>query len=427
MKGNFIKYRVRQPKGVAVQKHNKWQIIGLCCLVYFVSYYTRKDFTAVMASLIRQNLISKATGGWIGTALFISYGIGQVFCGVLADRFSPKALLGCGLALAGICNLLMPTAITAGLAVPLWTINGFAQSFMWPPIVRILADNLDKERFVTANFLVSSSSHISTILLYLYVPLCLRFFSWQFVFFSATVLAIIALLSTVVGLSVIWPGSHTSKSKTPQATSNRNNGFLTVISSAGALPLIICIVVTGYLRDGIESWLPTLYCEAFQKSDNEAIFLSAILPVFSMVSITAITVAHRSRTFNNEALGSACLFAVAAVLCVPLCLLLKTQLSSSRFLCLILASLICGCMHACAFLLISCLPGRFSKYGVVATVSGTCNAFVYLGSAVSMYGIPAITQTEGWRGAVISWALIALIGVIFALWGKRKYTYFISH
>ena len=95
MKGNSIKYRGRHPKGVAVQKHNKWQIIGLCCFVYFISYYTRKDFSAVMASLIRQNLISKAVGGWIGTALFISYGIGQVFCGILADRFSPKVLLGC--------------------------------------------------------------------------------------------------------------------------------------------------------------------------------------------------------------------------------------------------------------------------------------------------------------------------------------------
>ena len=200
---------------------------------------------------------------------------------------------------------------------------------------------------------------------------------------------------------------------------------MTIICSAGVIPLTVCIAVTGYLRDGIESWLPTLYCEAFQKSEGEAILLSAMLPVFSMIAITAITAAHRSRYFNNEALGSAYLFAAAAVICLPLYLLLGSSIGVVRILCLVLASLVCGCMHACNFLLISCLPGRFSKYGVVATVSGICNAFVYVGAAVSMYVIPAIAQTVGWKGTVISWVGIALLGGCFAIVAKKKYSQFI--
>ena len=322
--------------------------------------------------------------------------------------------------------MLMPSALTIGLAVPLWALNGFAQAFMWPPIVRIMADSLDAETFVTANLFVTSAAHISTILLYLYVPLCLRFFSWQFVFSSAVALASVALLSIIIGLSVILPVSGAPARCRPRTAATGNRGFLRIIRLSGVLPLTVCIVACGYLRDGIESWLPTLYSEAFQKGEQEAILLSAMLPVFSVISTTAITAAHRYRTFNHEAKGSAILFAGAAVICIPLCALLGSSEISIRVLCLIFASLVCGCMHACNFLLISCLPGRFRKYGIVATISGICNAFVYIGAAASMYGIPAISQVAGWRGVVISWMVIALLGSGFAFLGKQKYTQFIE-
>lgn len=407
-----------------MKQQNKWQIILLCSFVYFASYFTRKDFAAVLAALINQDLITKTMGGWIGTGLFICYGIGQVVCGILADRLPPKLLLSCGLILTGICNVLMPSALIKGLAVPLWAVNGFAQAFMWPPIVRIMADTLDTETFVTANLFVTSAAHISTILLYLYVPLCLHLFSWQFVFTSAAALASTALLCIIIGLSVVIPASTSMNHNTTRSTATHS--FSDIIRFSGVLPLTICIMATGYLRDGIESWLPTLYCEAFQKGEQEGILLSAMLPVFSILSVTIITAAHRHRFFNHEARGSSLLFLAAAVICVPLCVFLRISTAPIRILCLILASLVCGCMHACNFLLISCLPGRFRKYGIVATVSGICNAFVYIGAAASMYGIPAISQVSGWTGVVVSWMIIALFGGGFALLGKRKYTQFIA-
>lgn len=416
----------RTTKSTATVSSSKWQTIALCSLVYFISYFTRKDFAVVMAALINQGFITKATGGWIGTALFISYGTGQVLCGILADRFPPRYLLGSGLILTGICNAMMPTAINAGLAIPLWAVNGFAQAFMWPPIVRILADSLDEETFVTANLIVTSAAHAATMLLYLFVPLCLNFFSWQFVFLSAAVFAAIALLCVIIGLTIVLPKNDKINHTAAPACRPHMDSFWKTMCSAGVLPLIVCIVAMGYLRDGIESWMPTLYCEAFQKSESEAILLSILLPAFSVISITVITAAHRFRAFNNEANGCIYLFFSAAAICIPLCFLLDATTGMTRILCLLLAAVVCGCMHASNFLLISCLPGRFSKYGMAATVSGICNAFVYIGAAISMYGIPAIAQSLGWNSAILSWMFIALIGGIFAIWGKKKYTHFIT-
>ena len=83
-------------------------------------------------------------------------------------------------------------------------------------------------------------------------------------------------------------------------------------------------------------------------------------------------------------------------------------------------------MHACNFLFISCLPSRFAKHGKAATTSGFCNAFVYVGAAVSMYGMAIVSEKFGWRATILSWLIVAALGALFAALSYRAYTKFIN-
>ena len=186
-------------------KYSKSMLVALCSLVYFVSYFSRKDFAVVMAGMITENVIAKSVGGFIGTGLFICYGIGQLVSGYLGDKIKPSHLMLFGLGTTALCNLLMPLVPNGSFMIPIWAVNGFAQAMLWPPIVRILADNLDHESFVKANLIVTTAAHIATILLYLYVPLCLKFFEWRTVFFTATALAILAAAVFVIALITVIP------------------------------------------------------------------------------------------------------------------------------------------------------------------------------------------------------------------------------
>ena len=194
---------------------------------------------------------------------------------------------------------------------------------------------------------------------------------------------------------------------------------------AGFIPILICIIMMGFLRDGIESWLPTLYSEAFGRDASESVLVSVLLPIFSMLSISVITALHRHPLFGNEVRGSLVIFAASAVTCVPLSLLIGLGNAAIRMVCLVLAALVCAFMHAINFLLISCLPGRFSAMGRSATASGLCNACVYIGAAISMYGIAA-TSVFGWNFTVITWIGISAIGVVATLIALRSYTAFIK-
>lgn len=407
-------------------KYSKSQLVWLCSLIYFVSYFSRKDFAAVMAGMIAEGVIDKSDGGLIGMALFVCYGIGQLISGYLGDRIKPSHLILFGLSAAAASNLFMPLFESGAAMIFIWAVNGFAQAMLWPPIVRILSDNLEYEAFVRSNLIVTSSAHAATVILYLYVPLCLNFFDWKTVFFTATALAIFAISVFTLALIFVIP-KDAVKAPTPKVKSEASGeSYFRLISRAGIIPVFLAIIMMGILRDGIETWLPTLYSEAFSRDAGESILISVALPIFAVISITAITALHKTPAFKNEVSGALILFAVAAAVAAPIVFLLSREEAVFRVVCLVFAAAVCAFMHGVNFLFISCLPGRFSRFGKAATTSGFCNAFTYVGAAVSSYGFAFISELFDWRGTVISWIIVAALGVIFTVISLKSYTRFIK-
>ncbi len=405
-------------------------LVIICALVYFVSYFARKNFAAILAEIVTTGVIEKSVGGLVGTAMFICYGAGQIISGYLGDKIKPYTLLSVGIVTTAVCNFLMPILPSTYLMIPVWALNGLAQAMLWPPIVRLLAENLEHEAFVKANLVVTVAAHAATILLYLYTPICIQYMSWKAVFFSASILSLIIMTVFVASIKlIISKDANTSLqskniSKQPTAPKNATRPYSSLLISSGIIPLFFSIICMGFLRDGIESWLPTLYCEAFNKEATEGTLISVILPIFSIFSISIITALHKKPLFNNEAKGSLVTFAISALLCIPVYLLIEARSFFGSLVCLILAALVCACMHACNFLLISCMPGRFAKHGKAATTSGFSNACTYIGAAISMYGIAFVSEKYGWSGAIILWAIISLIGVPLCMISLKRYTKF---
>ena len=410
-----------------MKKYSKTGIVLLCSIVYFTSYFARKDFAAVTVGMLDAEALSKEIAGLIGTAMFAMYGVGQVISGYLGDRISPKSLILIGLGTTAICNLAMPLITIPALMIPVWALNGLAQAMLWPPIVRILSKYLDHEAYVKASLLVTAAAHMATILLYLYVPVCLSFFDWKAVFFSATILCAVMFVGFMIGLGFCLPKEATVEENTvsvaPVSGEKPTVRYGALLKRAGVIPIFGAIVAMGFLRDGIESWLPTLYSEAFNRDPSESTLVSVALPIFAILAIVIVTSLHK-KLLQNEALGSSAMFIIAIALCIPLALLINSTSVVGRMICLILAALVCAAMHGCNFLLISCLPGRFSKYGRAAGTSGFCNACTYVGAAVSTYGLALISNAFTWLGAIIAWLVMAVLGLLCTLISAKRYTTF---
>lgn len=411
-----------------IKKYSNKSIVALCTIAYFASYFSRKTFSVVMVNMLSAGDIERDVAGMVGTALFIFYGAGQLVSGYLGDRISPKYLMFSGLMVSALCNLLLPVAPNQYLMIPIWAVNGFAQALLWPPIVRILAESLSHEKYVTANFIVTCGAHVSTIVLYIYAPICISFMSYKAVFFTSTVFSLVVGVFFLVAMSLVL-GKKESVPAAPvdkDAVKSDKSVWQTFVQT-GVLPIFVCIIAMGFMRDGIESWLPTLYSEAFGRNSEESILVSVALPVFSIISVFLVRLIHKKPLFNNEASGSAIIFAISAVLCIPFACLIEVHCTAARVICLFLAAIISACMHSVNFLLISCLPGRFAGTGKTSTVGGCCNACTYIGVAVSMYGIALVSEKFGWSMTIISWIAVLALGVAFALIAFKKYTNFLKN
>jgi sugar phosphate permease len=289
--------------------------------------------------------------------------------------------------------------------------------------VRLLSENLAHEDYVLGNAMVTCAAHSATMILYLFVPACLQFFNWQTVFFVAATLAVIVFFVFVFGLRRVLPEHPHAATKLFPKAKEKKQSYFSLLAAAGVIPLLLSVALQGYLRDGIDSWLPTLFSELFAVEAAGSTLLSVILPIFAIFSMFLSLKLHR-RLLKNEALGTGVLFGFSSLFALLLYFLIGTKGVFAGILTLLLAALITTCAHCCNFFLISCLPGHFARYGRAATTSGFCNAFTYLGSAASSSGIALIATYFDWRANVLSWVLLSTVGVLCSVLAYRRYTRF---
>lgn len=126
--------------------HMQAFLFWICWLVYFASYIGRLNYSSAMPAMIGDSVLTASQAGFISMAYFFAYGAGQFLNGMLADRLCPGRMIFTGLFAAGLLNLIMGFLSDFGLMAFFWCINGYAQAMIWPPIMRIFAQVMTKEK-----------------------------------------------------------------------------------------------------------------------------------------------------------------------------------------------------------------------------------------------------------------------------------------
>lgn len=391
----------------------------MCCMVYFMSYLTRLDYAVCMVEIQNVLQVGKDMAGLPVTVCFLSYGAGQILFGFLGDRFVPQKMVFAGLMGSALCNLLVIGLPRMEVIIPVWCVNGLFQSMLWPPLVRIMAENLDEDWYRKGCVRVSLSSSGATIALYLLAPAGIRLSGWKVVFSLAAAGGILAALvwyanTGRLGTGGTAPGLKAEGTRVPPER-------LKELRKAAFVPFLLilpAILLHGTLKDGITTWMPVYMTEMFGMSSSQSILSAAVLPVCSVVS-TLLSSALLYR-LKNEVFTAALLFGIgtlSGIVMVP-------AYDSSPAVCVMMMTLITGCMYGINLMLISRVPGHFAASGNVSAVSGILNAATYVGSALSTYGFGTVAEKAGWMPVVILWAVIALGGTLLLVFGVRGWARF---
>ena len=375
-------------------------VIFLFSAAYLISYLTRINFGAIISEMESQTGMARSLLSQAVTGAFITYGAGQLISGFLGDRIQPKRLVLFGLLLTAAMNLSVPFCMSATLLTLVWAVNGFAQSLMWPPMVRLMVTLLSGEDYKKACFVVTCAGSMGTVLIYLTSPLIITAFSWKMVFCFCSVAAIL--------MAIFWQKNCVNvpiEHAVPKVVGGEvnNQGLFSPLLIA----ILFVITLCGILRDGVTTWMPSYISETYQLSSTTSILTGVIMPIFGILCSRLAMIVYRKMPMN-PILCAGIFFGVGAAAALGINVLTGSSAAASVGLTAVLT----GCMHGVNLMLISMLPPFFQKKGNISFISGLLNSFVYIGSAISTYGIALISESRGWGVTVFLWMLIAAVGTL---------------
>lgn len=384
-------------------KKKATRFILLLTSAYMVSYIARINYGAVISEMVRAEQLSKSALSVALTGSFVSYGLGQIISGFFGDRIQPKKLVLGGFAVTACMNLLIVFCKNPVQTAVVWTVNGMAQAFMWPPMVRLMSELLTPEDYRRACVVVSWGSSAGTVLVYLISPLLISLSGWRAVFvFAAAAAALMACLWTVCCPNV-------SAASECGAGSGSLAGIRPLINFP-MLSVMVGIILMGVLRDGVTTWMPSLVSESFGIAEEISILSGVLLPLFGMVCFAGASSLYR-RVFRDPVTCAGVIFAAGFAAALTLVFIVGKNAAVS----VLSSALLTGCMHGVNLMLICMVPQYFAKYGNVSLISGILNSGTYIGSALSAYGTAAVTEAGGWGVTAAVWAVCCAVGTVLLL------------
>lgn len=398
------------------------KLAWLFAYVYFASYVTRINFAAVIQEVVTDMGYEKSALSVILVCMSVSYGVGQIINGWIGDHIKPQNLIFIGLITATAVNIAFPFfSSRIPFMCVLWAINGFAQSMMWPPMVKIMVNTMDEVTYGEASVIVSLGSSVGTIFVYLTAPLIITLFSWQAVLFTSAAIGLISITlwgsikSRIYDENAILPEAKASSpGKDKRMTFPKEAAFPIVF-------IVLAVIFQGMLRDGVTNWVPSMLAETFNMGNGASILCTVSLAAFSMVAYI-LAGAYYKKFFKNEVACSATFFVISTVSALLLSMLLNTGAAAA----IVFMTLITGANHGVNLMLIGHVPKRFRKYGNISTISGAINSCTHIGSAIATYGIAKISESFGWSVTVATWLIIAALGAICCSVAMTKWKRFIE-
>lgn len=381
--------------------------------VYMVSYITRINFGVVISEIERDTQWSRTVLSAVVTGSFITYGAGQIISGIIADRFSPKKLVLLGLMVTVTMNLLMPLCSTPYGMMAVWCINGVAQAFMWPPMVRLMVAAFSGEEYKKAAVSVSWASAYGTIAVYFAAPLLITLFNWKAVFLFSALCGMVMMVFWWKYCIDVRPDVR--KNIQHEVNNAGNRALFTPV----VLGIMLAIALQGMLRDGVTTWMPSYIADTYHLGTSVSILTGVVLPLFTILCTQLVSVLYRKKV-KCPIQCSLIMFAIGTVAAVGL----YAFTGGIAVLSVVFSALLTGSMHGVCSMLTAMIPPFFKKYGNVSTASGVLNACTYVGSSISTYGIALLSEKQGWRFTILLWIGIAALGAIVCLlvvkpWQRR--------
>jgi len=162
-------------------------------------------YALVLAHIMRDLGMSKATSGFLATLTLVASGIGGIFFGFVADRIGRKRALMLSILIYSVCSFASGLATSILILAAFRFILGLGMGGEWNTGATLVAETWPTELRAKAISIVQSSWAIGYALAALVAGVVLHYANWRAVFFVGVLPALVTLwIQSRVPESAMW-------------------------------------------------------------------------------------------------------------------------------------------------------------------------------------------------------------------------------
>lgn len=364
------------------------------------------DYTASMVAIIDETGASKNAAGLVSSFFFFAYGAGQLVNGLLCRKYNSRLFIFVSLVLSAIANLCMPFCRSIEVMKWLWLLNGIVQSVLWSSIVKLQSEYLNEKDIGKSIIIMSTTTAAGTFIAYGLSALNVAFFSWKITFYIAAALLAASSAAWFYGIGYV-------QRKLPKFEVKK-----TTVSVDGKrkipAPIVISLVfvfvfatANGFVRDGINTWVPNLLKEVYDLETYFSIMLTLLLPLISIFGAYLAKLVYKK--LPNDMLLSGMFFMIGGGVCA---LILWLYTYTLGFTVAMFAVVAC-CMSAVQNVITSAVPFRLRTVGNSGLFAGVINTFCYIGSTLASFLLGTLAETGGWNTVILLLLILSVaIGIV---------------
>jgi len=388
---------------------NAFFIGVISSIAYLVCYVARNLLSVISPQMIESAGVSVEYIGTLSTAQMLFYAGGQLVNGIIGDKVKVKYMVGGGLVLSGVCNMVIGLIHIPFVMLMIYGVSGFFLSMLYAPLVKLIAENTrptHAEKCCLGLALACQfGAPVAGVLGLL--------FEWNYAFVVCGCLLIVtgvALYFFVVSMEK--KGIIRSYKQTVQQKKGRS---IKVLLENSIVKFTLIAVLTGVIRTSVAFWVPT--------------YLSQHLGFSAGIAATIFTVMTCAQSISPY-VTNVLIYEYALKRRMNLMLVLMFGVSAIGFLLMFLVSgpvvnivffiIAIMCANGAANVLWNVYCPSLHHTGMVSTATGFLDFMSYLAAAIAnLLFANAVTQI-GWGNLILIWGVLMAVGVLIVIPRKRE-------
>ncbi len=374
-------------------------VVSTVWITYALFYLGRVNVSVVLPFLALALDVSRAEVGALGTIFFWVYGIGHFFSGEISSHLSPFRMVSAGLLVIALANIAFAFQTSLVVMLVLWGINGIGQSAGWSPMMRILAERLDRGHIKRMSTLMPFSYMTGTTVTWILVGAIASVDNWRTAFWLPGLL--------LLGALAFWRKAGID------APRSQSSGFRasSVIAEMRAFWFaLVTAALAGFVFNGALLWLPTFFLDSGLIPDHLVGFIAALSQVSALIGLllARALVVRFDRVLATMA---------TMLLAAGIAFLLMTRTSGIPALLIVAIGLVP--LNGAFGLVVSSMPLLLAPPGRTSSITGIVNMMSTFFGGMAGFSIGALVEASGWTAVFGLWGVLLFLASAL-IWSKRR-------